>query len=68
MKPDLRLKRPGGWFAAGAEFEQAIHASSDGAFKLYAWVCLHAARGSGRLDFDRSELPHLPHPNRATMP
>ena len=56
MKPAFRLKRPHGWFAAGTEFEQAIQALSDAAFKLYAWVCLHAERGSGRLDFDRSEL------------
>ena len=56
MKPPFRLKHADGWFAAGSEFAQAIESLSDAAFKLYAWICLHAERGSGRLDFDRSEL------------
>ena len=56
MTRPLRLKQAAGWFAAGSEFAQAIESLSDAAFKLYAWICLHAERGSGRLDFDRSEL------------
>lgn len=56
MKRPFRLKHPDGWFAAGSEFAQAIDTLSDAAFKLYAWICLHAERGSGQLDFDRSEL------------
>ena len=56
MKPPVRLKHPDGWFAAGSEFARAAEVLSDAAFKLYAWICLHAERGSGRLDFDRSEL------------
>ena len=56
MKPSFQLKHADGWFAAGSEFVRAIAALSDPGFKLYAWICLHAERGSGRLDFDRSEL------------
>jgi predicted transcriptional regulator len=56
MKPPFRLKHPDGWFAAGSEFARAIEVLSDAAFKLYAWICLHAERDSGRLDFDRGEL------------
>ena len=45
-----------GFFAAGAEFERALGALGDGAFKVYAWVCLHAERPSGRLAFERAAL------------
>ena len=58
MKPCLTLKRPTDWFAAGREMEQALALLSDGAFKLYVYVCLHAARSSssGRLRFRQAEL------------
>ena len=56
MKPSLTLKRSSGWFAAGREMEQALALLSDGAFKLYVYVCLHADRSSGRLRFRQAEL------------
>ena len=56
MKPRLTLKHPTGWFAAGHEMQQALALLSDGAFKLYVYVCLHAERSSGRLPFHHSEL------------
>ena len=56
MKPRLALKYSTGWFAAGREMEQALAILSDGAFKLYAYLCLHAERGSARLRFRHSEL------------
>ncbi len=56
MKPRLALKHSTGWFAAGREMEQALAILSDGAFKLYVYVCLHAERSSGRLRFRHSEL------------
>ncbi len=56
MKPRLALKHSTGWFAAGREMEQALAILSDGAFKLYVYVCLHAERSSGRLKFRHSEL------------
>ena len=56
MKPRLALKHSTGWFAAGREMEQALAILSDGAFKLYAYLCLHAERRSARLRFRHSEL------------
>ena len=56
MSAPYRLKRPRGFFAAGAEFESALLALGDGAFKVYAWACLRAERSSGRLAFDRADL------------
>lgn len=56
MRQPYRIKQADGWFAAGREFARAIDVLSDAGFKLYAWICLHAERGSGRLAFDRSEL------------
>ena len=47
MKQRLALKHPTGWFAVGREMEQALATLSDGAFKLYAYLCLHAKRMSG---------------------
>ena len=58
MTPRLALKHSTGWFAAGREMEQALALLSDGAFKLYVYVCLHAERSSGRLRFRHSELAH----------
>jgi hypothetical protein len=52
----LQLKRPSGWFAAGREIQQAATLLSDGAFKLFLWVCLHAGRASGNLRASASDL------------
>ncbi len=56
MTPRLALKHSTGWFAAGREMQQALALLSDGAFKLYVYVCLHAERSSGQLKFRHSEL------------
>ncbi|MDE0106810.1 MAG: hypothetical protein OXN96_03325 [Bryobacterales bacterium] len=56
MSARYQLKRRRGFFAAGTEFEQALRVLSDGAFKLYAYVCLQAERATGRLVFERAEL------------
>jgi hypothetical protein len=37
------------WFAAGPEVSRALILLSDGAFKLYFYLCLHSDRGSGSL-------------------
>ncbi len=58
MKPRLTLKHSTGWFAAGREMQQALGILSDGAFKLYVYVCLHAERHSARLRFRHSRLAH----------
>ena len=52
----LTLKRPTGFFAAGREVEQALALLSDGAFKLFVHVCLHADRRSARLCFRHGDL------------
>jgi len=54
--PRLVLKQPTGWFAAGWEMAQALEILSDGAFKLYVWVCLHANRHSGGIGLDFAGL------------
>jgi len=54
--PRLILKQPTGWFAAGREFAQAIPLLSDGAFKLYVYVCLRADRRTGCLRTTVDEL------------
>jgi len=54
--PRLILKQPTGWFAAGREFTQAITILSDGAFKLYVYACLRAARHTGCLRATVDEL------------
>jgi len=52
----LRLKRASGWFAAGAELREAMEVLSDGAFKLFAYVCLSADRRTGRIEATHQEL------------
>jgi hypothetical protein len=42
-KEPLVLKNPRGWFAAGAEVQKAMTLLSDGAFKLFVYLCLKAA-------------------------
>jgi len=51
----LRLKQSGLWFAAGNSFRRALDRLSDGAFKLFALLCLEAERPSGRLTFRQTE-------------
>jgi hypothetical protein len=52
----MELKHPQGWFAAGREVGRAIELLSDGAFKLYVYVCLHAERQTGCLDLVESNM------------
>lgn len=52
----LKLKRSTGWFAAGHEFQQAALRLSDGAFKLFVWLSLHAERASGVLTISAADL------------
>jgi hypothetical protein len=52
----LRLKEPCGWFAAGASFRRALRTLSDGAFKLFAHLCLEADRRTGCLEAAQTEL------------
>jgi hypothetical protein len=52
----LILKNPKGWFAAGAEIEKALTVLSDGAFKLFVYLCLNARRDTGGLETTQTEL------------
>jgi len=57
MNPSpLVLKNPKGWFAAGAEVQKAMTLLSDGAFKLFVYLCLHARRDTGLLETTQAEL------------
>ena len=54
--PQLTLKEPTGWFAAGASFRLALTLVSDGAFKLFALICVDANRKTGRFEATQKEL------------
>ena len=57
MNPSpLVLKNPKGWFAAGAEVQKAMTLLSDGAFKLFVYLGLHARRDTGLLETTQAEL------------
>jgi hypothetical protein len=51
-----KLKHPTGWFAAGREVSRALPLLSDGAFKVYIYVCLNADRATGRLKIGHANL------------
>ena len=38
----MKLKHAHGWFAAGPEMARAMTLLSDGAFKLFVYLCLQA--------------------------
>jgi biotin operon repressor len=52
----LCLKEPSGWFVAGASFRRALRTLSDGAFKLFAHLCLEADRRTGCFEGVQGEL------------
>jgi len=52
----LTLKHPSGFFAAGREMADALQLLSDGAFKIYVYVCLHADRHTAQFRFRMAEL------------
>lgn len=52
----LRIKHEPGWFVAGASFTRALEVLSDGAFRLFAWICINAHRPSGQLEATHKEL------------
>ena len=52
----LRLKKPNGWFPSGDGFLEAITVLSDGAFKLFVFVCLHADRRTATYSASTREL------------
>ncbi|MGH2621255.1 MAG: hypothetical protein ACRDHG_11905, partial [Anaerolineales bacterium] len=63
----LVLKNPKGWFAAGAEIETALTLLSDGAFKLFVYLCLQARRDTGVLETTQTELARGLHKGAASL-
>jgi hypothetical protein len=55
----LQLKQPTGWFAAGREVAQALSLLSDGAFKLFMWICLNADRGLGAIQIEADNIARV---------
>lgn len=53
---NLCLKESSGWFAAGASYRRALRILSDGAFKLFAHLCLEANRQTARHEAVQTEL------------
>ena len=56
MNERLSLKQTTGWFPAGAAFRKALAMLSDGAFKLFAFLCIEADRRTGRFQTTHKEL------------
>jgi hypothetical protein len=52
----MKIKQPSGWFAAGRCMLEAAYLLSDGAFKLFVYICLTADRATGRLRVAQSQL------------
>jgi hypothetical protein len=52
----LRLKESTGWFAAGKAFRRALALLSDGAFRLFTYICLEADRRTGRIQATHKDL------------
>jgi hypothetical protein len=52
----LCLKEASDWFVAGTSFRRALRTLSDGAFKLFAHLCLEADRRTGRFEAVQGEL------------
>ncbi|QHN03481.1 hypothetical protein FTO74_08960 [Granulicella sp. WH15] len=44
------------WFAAGPEIQKALLLLSDGAFRLYFYICLNASRKTGRISISYLDL------------
>lgn len=56
MNERLSLKQTTGWFPAGDTFRKALASLSDGAFRLFAYLCLQADRRTGRIQTTHKEL------------
>jgi hypothetical protein len=52
----LVIKNTKGWFAAGVEVAKALNVLSDGAFRLFVYLCLNARRDTGTLETTQTEL------------
>src|SRR6266487_4682459 len=55
-KPSPAANQPAGWFAAGDGFRKALMLLSDGAFRLFSFLCLEADRHTGQHQATQKEL------------
>ena len=67
MSQAPQLKVNGGWFAAGAPLLQAMESVSDGAFKLFVYLCLKADRSTGELTLSPTQLARALHKSRRSL-
>ena len=56
MNERLSLKQTTGWFPAGDPFRKALAILSDGAFRLFAYLCFEADRRTGRFQTTHKAL------------
>jgi hypothetical protein len=63
----LKLKNPKNWFAAGDEMRKAATLLTDGAFKIYVYICLHARRNTGVLETNQTELARNLHKSQGNI-
>ncbi len=63
----LKLKNPKGWFAAGDEVRKAVTLLTDGAFKVFVYICLHARRNTGTLETGKRELSRNLHKSQNSV-
>jgi len=56
MNERLSLKQKAGWFPAGDAFRKALAILSDGAFRLFAYLCLEADWRTGQFQSTHKEL------------
>jgi len=52
----MKIKQSSGWFAASGCLLEAAFLLSDGAFKMFVYICLTANRATGRLRVAQGEL------------
>ena len=67
MSQTPQLKVQAGWFAAGAPLLQAMDSVSDGAFKLFVYLCLKADRSTGELTVSLTQLAQALHKSRRSL-
>jgi hypothetical protein len=63
----MKLKHANGWFAAGPEMARAMALLSDGAFKLFVYLCLQANRDTARIAVNDGDLALLLQKSRRSI-
>ena len=67
MSQTPQLKVKAGWFAASAPLLQAMERVSDGAFKLFVYLCLKADRSTGELTVSPTQLARTLRKSRRSL-